>query len=378
MKVLNIILEARVGGPQLRIAGVAKELNANFNIETVVVFPKKNSERYRCILDKHELKYHTLSLHKLTRNIFRCLEWLIFFIPETLLIKKVIKRENPDIIHCNGCWQWKGVTAGKLSGKKVIWHLNDSKMGVPIKMAFYFFSKMVDGYIFSGTRVKSYYGNYLKKGVISAVIDVPVDVGKFDPAKVEPGEKKDDRIKIITVSNINPVKGLKYFIESAYILNQKYDNLEFYIVGIKLDSKRNYYEELKSSIRGFNLKNIHFPGFKDDIPSLLKTTNIFICSSIAEAGPMTVFEAMAMEKAIVSTDVGSVPDFIKDGENGFIVPIKNPGKMAEKIGMLIENAQLREIFGKRARKTAVQELDVKIAARKHMEVYERIANLNEQ
>ena len=59
----------------------------------------------------------------------------------------------------------------------------------------------------------------------------------------------------------------------------------------------------------------------------------------------------------------------------YFIPIKNPGKLAEKIGMLIENPQLREIFGKKARKIAVKELDVKIAAQKHKEIYERIARL---
>ncbi len=70
--------------------------------------------------------------------------------------------------------------------------------------------------------------------------------------------------------------------------------------------------------------------------------------------------------------MGAVPDFIKDGENGFIVPIGKPEKLAEKIEILIENPELRKEFGKKARETAKKFLDLKICAKKHKLAYESI------
>ena len=76
-----------------------------------------------------------------------------------------------------------------------------------------------------------------------------------------------------------------------------------------------------------------------------------------------------MRKAIVSTDVGDVGRFIKDGENGFIVPPRNPEALAEKVGLLIEHEELRDYFGKRARAVAVRELDLEICALKQRDFY---------
>ena len=79
-----------------------------------------------------------------------------------------------------------------------------------------------------------------------------------------------------------------------------------------------------------------------------------------------------MEKAIVSTDVGDVAKFIKDGVSGYIVPIKNALAMAEKVEMLIENAALRERVGKNARKIAIENLDVDLCTKKQAEFYREI------
>ncbi len=79
-----------------------------------------------------------------------------------------------------------------------------------------------------------------------------------------------------------------------------------------------------------------------------------------------------MAKPIVSTNVGDVAKFIKDGENGFIVPIKDTAAMAEKIGLLIENKELRRKFGRQARETAVKHLDVENCVKKHVQLYRKV------
>ena len=111
-----------------------------------------------------------------------------------------------------------------------------------------------------------------------------------------------------------------------------------------------------------------------DSKIFLKSTDIYVCSSITEASPMSVWEAMAMEKAIVSTNVGNVKRFIRNGENGFIVPLRDAEAMAEKVSILIEDENLRVKFGKLSRATAVKELDVAICADKHRRFYLEVLN----
>ena len=66
----------------------------------------------------------------------------------------IIKKENPDIVHCNSSWQWKGIIAAKLAGTKIVWHLNDTKIYWFIRVVFKFLSKKVDGFIVEGRNNK--------------------------------------------------------------------------------------------------------------------------------------------------------------------------------------------------------------------------------
>jgi glycosyltransferase involved in cell wall biosynthesis len=122
------------------------------------------------------------------------------------------------------------------------------------------------------------------------------------------------------------------------------------------------------------LNNLSFYGACHDVRQVLKPADIYVCSSIAEASPVSVWEAMSMGKAIVATDVGDVARFLTHGKNGFIVPIKDPESLAEKVDILIRNPEIRKRFGEMAMNVARHKLDVQIIARKHRDAYNSILN----
>ncbi len=374
MKIVNIIFDSRLGGPQWRIAEVGRILKTDFGIETVVVFPERDSEKFKNILENYGIEFKSVKLHKLSKSPMEFFKWLLFFIPETVKLIKIIKESKADIVHTNASWQWKGVIAGKLAGKKLVWHLNDTKIPFYIKAVFKLLIKKVDGIIVAGSKVREYYLKNFKIFKPVFEIQAPVDTKRFDPEKTDYDRKISEckGIKILSIGNVNPYKGFEYLIDAAKILNKKYDNLYFFIAGNLFDSQKKYIDMLKNRMKNYGLGNFIFLGGIDNVPEVLKSSDIYVCSSISEASPQSVWEAMAMEKPIVSTDVGSVSDFLRDGENGFIVPIKKPDKLAEKIEILIENPELRKEFGKKSRKTAEKLLDLKICAQKHKLAYESI------
>ena len=376
MKVINIILDPRLGGPQWRIAEVAKRLKED-GIETIVVFPEKDSNKFKKLLDEYGVKYKTLNLNKLSKNPVELVKWFITFIPQTVKLVKLFKKINPDIVHCNASWQWKGVIAAKFTRKKVVWHLNDTKIPFFIRIFFKYLIKKIDGIIVEGKRVKDYYLKSFKLNKPIIEIQAPVDTEKFDPEKVSEATilSNYDGIRILSVGNVNPYKGFEYFIEAANVLNKEYDNLWFFVAGGMFKSQKAYINKLNEKLMKYGMRNFMFLGSVDNIPSILKSSDIYVCSSVTEASPQSVWEAMAMGKPIVSTDVGSVPDFIKNGENGFIVPVKSPAKLAEKIELLIKNESLREKFSKKVRKIAIEKLDIKICAKRHKEFYEKIKKI---
>ena len=373
LKVANIVLEGRFGGPQNRILQVAERLKG-YGIETIVVMPKKESDFFQSKLVMKNVAVRRLSLHRLQRNRWDLLVTMGFFIPELIALVRCLKQENVDLVHCNGVWQIKGVLAGKLAGCKVILHLNDAWAPWWMGMLFTVVGRLCDAFIVTGLRVRrSYFVGFnkrLEKKNI-AEIQAPVDTSIFNPDRVKPDSRLANvkKIKITTVGNINPLKGFEFFVKMAYLLNKRHDQLIFYIVGAELASRKEYYKKLLLMKEELNIKNIVFLGQTDDVPSVLKASDIFVCTSVTESGPMSVWEAMAMEKAIVSTDVGDVGLYIRNNENGFVVPIRNSEMLAEKVSLLIENEKLRAKLGKSARQTAIQELDISICSEKHSTLY---------
>lgn len=372
IKVANIILDGRFGGPQNRILQVAERLK-KYGIETTVIIPKKDSEIFYSKLVEKNIHVKKLSLHHLTKHKPHLVAKIIFFLPELFFLYRYLKREKFRLVHTNTSWQIKGVLAAKFAGAKIVMHLNDMWKSKFIRLIFNLLAPLCDGFIVTGSRVKELYlkGNKILNGKNIIEIQAPVDTTIFNPENVHADNliKNKRGLKIITVGNINPTKGLEYFIEMAEILNRQYDNLAFYIVGACFESQKIYFNKLIKLIKNLHINNVFYYGNSNNVNSCLKASDIFVCTSLNESGPMSVWEAMAMEKAIISFDVGHVSEYIKDGYNGFIVPQKDPLSLAEKVSVLIEDENLRIKFGKRAREIAVKELDIEICAEKHRQFY---------
>lgn len=384
IKVANVIEEGRMGGPQRRIVEVAARMNSDrpsaehVSVESIVFLPRKHSTDFQLLLEERNVKYRTIPLTGLSRNLKILLSYCLSFPFEVWCLFASFRKDGIDIVHSSGgAWQFKGVIAGKLACRRVIWHLNDTGMPLAFRTLCGFLTKhFVDALFLAGNRVKDYYlGQDVSRNDIPFfTIQAPVDCSFFDPNKIEQDsiEAEDKLTNIVTIGNVNPFKGYEFFLHMAELLTHSRSDLSFHIAGALYESQNRYIHQLMVIKQQCNLRNVHFLGKLRDIRALLKTCHIYVCSSVAEASPISVWEAMAMEKAIVSTDVGDVAQFIRDGSSGFIVPVADPSALAEKVAILVENPDLRIAFGRKARATAVEFLDVSVAARNHQEAYRAV------
>lgn len=374
MKILNVTLDGRIAGPQLQVLELSKILNKKFKIESIVIFPDDNSEKLKKMLISNNVKFKSVKLHRLSKNLFSILKWFLTFFKEILDLKRIIDYENPDLVHCYGSWQWKGILAGKISGKKLIWHLNDTRINFIIKSVFNFLKRFPNGFVIEGSRVGKYYFKNYKINKPFAEINAPVDTKKFNPVNIRKSNYLSGDTKIVSVGNVNPYKGIEYLIEAASILKRRKLTPSFYVIGGLFDSQARYISGLQKKILQYNLINFKFFGSSGMIPNILKEADLYVCSSVSEASPISVWEAMSMGKAIVSTDVGATSDFIKDEENGFIVPVYDAIGLADKIEILLKNSELCEKFGKISREIAMNELDISVCAEKLIRFYTNLLN----
>lgn len=379
MKVVNITEEGRFGGPQRRILEVAKVLKSAYNIETIVVLPNYDSERFQEAMKAANVAFYAISIHRFTKNIPHLIKAILFFIPEVWRLMQIMKKESADIVHINGSWQIKGVIAAYLAGVKNVWHLNDTSAPRPIKMLFNLLATLMgDGFISSSNRTTNYYidRESLKKKPLQ-LVRPPVDTKKFTPDSIERSSKLDefDGVRILSVGNVGPYKGYDTYIRAAALVNQKLPNkdVHFYIAGKLFKTQQKVINDLEILADTLGVKNLTFLGETKNIPEVLKSSDIFVCSSVAEAGPMSVFEAMMMKKPIVSTDVGDVKALFEIEDCGIVVPVGDNQGLAEGIIRIIEDTNYGIQIGQLARNTALNHLDVKHCANAHQLIYRQIA-----
>jgi len=144
-------------------------------------------------------------------------------------------------------------------------------------------------------------------------------------------------IIIGTIANNYPTKGLKYLDEAAKQINQV-----FHVLGFKFQTM------VIGESFGSTWHNLKTLGHKDDAYQYLRALDIFVLPSIKEGFPFVLLEALAAGLAIVATTVGAIPEIIKDGETGLLVPPRNAEAISQAILKLISDTNLRQKLGANA------------------------------
>jgi glycosyltransferase involved in cell wall biosynthesis len=373
--IFNVIEEGKLGGPQVRMVRVAAALAGR--VDTLVVMPLANSVPFREACEALHVDYRALPLTRMTKEWRVALGYLLFSPLEVFRLARLVRRSKADLVHVSGgSWQVKGVIAARLARVPCVWHLNDTMMPGFIRKMFRMLSGSASGYIFASERTQAYYAGLVDARKPCFVVPAPVDTKEFDPALAIDGDEDllqrwAGKVVVGVTANVNRVKGLETFIRVAGRLNARFEpeKLVFACVGPVYANQRGYHEKLLALCGELGVANMEFVGARSDVRPLLKRFDVYLCTSVAESSPISVWEAMAMARPVVSTDVGDVPLYVKDGESGFVITVGDDAALAQKVGLLIDDAGLRARLGGNARRIAVDKLDLAICADRHLAAY---------
>ena len=166
--------------------------------------------------------------------------------------------------------------------------------------------------------------------------------------KINQNNKRNNTI--IYIGRLIEAKGIQDLIQA--VNNLSTDEYELLIIG---DGN---YKNILKNLAQENPK-IKFLGEKNqaEIILLLNKSLIFVNPSYSEGLPTSVLEAGAMENAVIATDVGGTNEIIINGENGFLIPIKRPDIIEEKLNILISNHSLQEKFSNNIQQTIKSKFD---------------------
>lgn len=158
--------------------------------------------------------------------------------------------------------------------------------------------------------------------------------------KHEPAPRKELKKKIGIVARLDPVKGHSNFLKAAKIVQASCPEIEFHVVG----SEENIsWSSLLLQSKTLGLKNLFYHGFLDskNLVQFMNECSMGVIASIgSEEVSRSLIEWMSQGKAVVATNVGSIPEILKEGEGGYLVQPNEPLKMAEKIIQLFKNQNL--------------------------------------
>jgi glycosyltransferase involved in cell wall biosynthesis len=110
----------------------------------------------------------------------------------------------------------------------------------------------------------------------------------------------------------------------------------------------------------------------DKIKSYIDQAAVCVFPSFAEALPVSWIEAMAMKKAVVASDIGWASDVIDDGINGFLVDPKKHVEYANKINILLQNIQIHEEFGFKAREKVIKKFNIEVVVQQSVLFYNKV------
>jgi glycosyltransferase involved in cell wall biosynthesis len=119
-------------------------------------------------------------------------------------------------------------------------------------------------------------------------------------------------------------------------------------------------------------KQVVFMGFRQDVAALLKTIDVFTLPSRWEGLSLVLLEAMACRKAVVATRVTGNVDVVVDGVTGFLVPVGRPQALADKIVLLLQDARLRDEFGRRGRERVERDFSLEAMVARTREIYQEL------
>ncbi|MGV0939086.1 glycosyltransferase family 4 protein [Empedobacter sp. ULE_I140] len=133
-------------------------------------------------------------------------------------------------------------------------------------------------------------------------------------------------------------KGINELIEAFQVLNEEYKNTKLLLIGFyekELDPlKKETIEKIK------NNQNIIELGFQKDVKKYLSIINVFVSPSYREGFGLSLLEANLMGKPVIATKITGYTEIVTQGENGFLIPIKNSEELKNKMEWSLLNSEI--------------------------------------
>ena len=344
-------------------------LSKEFEILLLAGAPDADEEPADYLLDQYK-GFQFQKINSLKRSVIPGTDWRAY-----REIKQAIQKFKPQIVHTHGA---KPGVLGRIAAYR---------LKVPVVVHTFhghvfhsYFSGFVSNLI---VRIEQWLAGFssaiiaisskLKEELISKykvapadkfqLIRLGIDTARFhDDGRKRTDFRKqfhltDDTIAICIIGRLVPVKNHRLFIETAaQVLNRSNYRLKFFIVGD--GTERTSIQELIRSKQlnfsnsGDDKAHFIFTSWRKDMDAVYAGLDVIMLTSLNEGTPVSIMEAMAAGKPVLSTNVGGISELITNGQTGLLASTQS--ELIVGVTSLVENAQLRQTFSAAAQKDAAR------------------------
>lgn len=290
---------------------------------------------------------------------------------------RVITKCEIDVVNTHGSLDsWAAPIAGRISSRHPI-IIRTRHKSTPVSKSLrhrLLYGKLPHAVTTTGEAVRQ---QFITRNRLSPsrVISIPtgVDFERFHPQPPDASLRTNLGLGshgpfVGAVTFLRPEKGMGVLIEATRLLKNTFSTLECLIIGDGGEKPA-----LLARIREFGLEqSVHIAGFRQDIPALLTLLDVVVIPSLEEGIPQSLTQALAMERPVVASAVGGVPEVVEDGVTGLLVPPRNPAILAEKIAVILKNSTSAARMGQMGRQVIQERYSMEGMLTQTENVYRRL------
>ena len=307
----------------------------------------------------------------------------LYFVRDFSRLIRMLVRVRPDVVLVHAApslsflRDWMFMVAARLAGAKVICHYHGT-----------LHTRFPSGETRSGRLM----GRFLMSAAHRVIVLGPtyqremnkawgrddiawapnmVDIALFRNMSADtpaPWLARGDRA-VLFVGRLSAPKGVYDLFDAVPSVLERHPEANFVLVGVAESDALELVIRAEAERRGI-APRITFLGSLDgpEKAAAFVTSRIIVVPSWTEGFPLVIPEAMAAGLPVIATAVGAIPDFVKDGEDGFLIAPKNPKVLADRICRLLDDEGLRKQMSERVRERAVREFAIEIGCGKVAEL----------
>ncbi|WP_338827363.1 glycosyltransferase family 4 protein [Neomoorella thermoacetica] len=306
-----------------------------------------------------------------------------------LTVKKMIKEKDIDIVHFHGGQLLTLFKRHKIpyivTNHGLLSKIYAENAGNDIKKSLF---NIIGRYLYRGADVVTTVSYAVKEDITNAynvdpskIFVIPNGIDDFWLNDLLPGKINETRQKL-GLADKGPIlfflrpaekrKGLHFLLKSLGEIRGEFPDIRLLVAGQISDS--DYTQEIRQLVTELHLdENVIFLGNvpQKDLPVFYKMAYLTVVPSTYEAFPMVILESYACGTPVVAFDSGGVRDVIQNGVDGNLVPLKDVDALTDAIKNMINNPEMRNMMGIKARRKIEKQFKWEHISKKYIELYRR-------